>query len=96
MGSVCYRSPQTSDGSQSTSYVRVDLHGLFVREAVQFLASLIDQYSAKKAKVTVDAITGVGNNSQGGRARLMEATTRLLRQKQLPYQVNNGTVRFKT
>jgi hypothetical protein len=95
-GAVCYRNPQLSEPVAPTSYVRVDLHGLFVREAIQFLASLIDQYSAAKSKVTVDAITGVGNNSQGGRPRLMEATIRLLRQKQLPYQVNGGTVRFKT
>ena len=93
-GYVLYTA-SSSTTAEKHSNIRVDLHGLRVREAVQFLSSLINEHRASHTRVTVDAITGVGHNSLDGRPKLLPGVIRLLQHEQLAHQVHEGYVRFK-
>jgi DNA-nicking Smr family endonuclease len=57
------------DDRQTGTYCRVDLHGLRVREALEFIYSIIERHRASQTQMTVEAITGIGRGSAGGQAR---------------------------
>jgi DNA-nicking Smr family endonuclease len=69
----------------------IDLHGLHVKEALDYVEKRIDTCrSSNIAQLTV--ITGMGNNSAGGIAKLKPAVEKFIHDKQLNITIEDGHV----
>lgn len=67
---------------------RIDLHGLTVTEAEDVVRGLLLQYENRADTLTV--ITGQGNHSANGKARLRPAVMELLEQNGYRYTKSQG------
>ena len=75
--------------SQSTDLDRIDLHGLFVKEAEQRLSQRISD--CRKAGISrIEVIVGKGLHSQGGVPKLKPAILRLIEQHNLRCTVHSN------
>jgi DNA-nicking Smr family endonuclease len=80
------RNPETKKGAD-----RIDLHGLFVKEAVSYLERRLDarRVEARGGTAMVEVITGAGRHSQGHVAKIRAAVLALLKRKRLRYEPEN-------
>ncbi|KAL0476927.1 hypothetical protein AKO1_006482 [Acrasis kona] len=77
--------------SKFDDYV-IDLHGQLVTEAMEFVSERIDKLHGK-ATQPLQIITGAGNHSDGGGAKIKPAVVKYLLDKNLKFeQINNGTI----
>ncbi|XP_046984965.1 uncharacterized protein LOC124555179 isoform X1 [Schistocerca americana] len=78
----------------------LDLHGLYVREAVCLLDSFLDAHimrlkASGQSRRVLHVVTGRGNNSRGGQPRLRPAILQRLTQRSIKYEeVNEGLFRL--
>ena len=69
----------------------IDLHGLYVEEALEIVKARLDGIDARRHGETnrgLRIITGAGHHSDGGRARIRPAVEALLRERHYEYQVD--------
>ncbi|KAK4538801.1 hypothetical protein CDCA_CDCA20G4826 [Cyanidium caldarium] len=69
----------------------IDLHGLYVEEALEIVKARLDGIDARRHGDTnrdIRIITGAGHHSDGGRARIRPAVEALLRERHYEYQVD--------
>lgn len=69
----------------------IDLHGLYVSEAIQFVEERLDKLSKSKKYTTFNVITGAGNHSAES-AKIKPHIGKLLSTKGLKYNVGNEGV----
>ena len=73
----------------------LDLHGLFVKEALDTMMDLINNLKKKKTNGSqlLEVITGAGKHSSGGKARIKPAVLSFLRDNGFSYkEVNSGVL----
>jgi hypothetical protein len=71
-----------------------DLHGLLVREAIQFVNSIFNFYGTQH-RMIFRFIVGRGNHSIGGVARLGPALRKYLENRNIPYTTFDGEIRAR-
>lgn len=79
---------QTNEGTDENT---IDLHGLHVNEAIEVLQNLLIEKSdpnespPRKGSNVISVITGRGNNSRGGKARIKPAIVEYLKKNNYRY-----------
>jgi DNA-nicking Smr family endonuclease len=73
----------------------LDLHGLYVQEAVDASKEFLQYHMSKGLFGEVEIITGAGHHSENNKAKIKPEVEKLLRQKRLKYvipQNNDGCI----
>lgn len=90
----------TAISAAAPDSANLDLHGLYVREAVCLLDSFLDAHimrlkASGQSRRVLRVVTGRGNNSRGGQPRLRPAILQRLTQRSIKYEeVNEGLFRL--
>ncbi|CAD7933588.1 unnamed protein product [Amoebophrya sp. A25] len=66
-------------------YPKLDLHGLYVREAEEVLEAFLDTFSKNKTEKQVCVVFGQGNHSENHRAKIGPAVKGFLRRANLKF-----------
>lgn len=83
------------DASRLTNRtLTLDLHGLTTQEASKIVQTLIPVAAKRREVESIHLITGLGNHSKGGRARILPRVIKLLEGQQhlVRYQIHAGIV----
>lgn len=67
----------------------LDLHGLYVREALHFLGIRLDKFLANNVDDLLECVTGAGRNSEHGIAKIKAAVHEEVTKRRLKYEVIN-------
>jgi DNA-nicking Smr family endonuclease len=70
---------------QSNEYT-IDLHGLHPEEAIHFMEREVQDLKRKKWSGSVFIITGTGNHSRGGKAKVLPEIRQYLQSSRLKYR----------
>jgi DNA-nicking Smr family endonuclease len=85
-----HRSYSHSMAAKGSAPIRIDLHGLTVREALTITEELVSTYHGSQRKLYL--ITGVGNHSIRGIARIRPAVKTFLSQQGVMYSDRDGVL----
>jgi hypothetical protein len=85
------------DAAAAVEQTTIDLHGLYVKEAIEFTASVLDYYYDRSAhpRVLIRFIVGRGVLSQGGVCRLGPAIKKYLDSEGVYCSLTEGELRVR-